>query len=52
MRADATSRAWRAEPPQETLAEVAVTFPTEGDIAEMATTWSKTAHSFRNGLTK
>jgi hypothetical protein len=30
----------------------AVVVPTEGDIAEMATTWSKTAHSFRNGLTK
>jgi hypothetical protein len=30
----------------------AVALPTEGDIAEMATTWSKTAHSFKNGLTK
>jgi hypothetical protein len=37
-------------PPPNRWAHVA--FPTEGDITEMATTWSKTAHSSENGPTK
>jgi hypothetical protein len=32
--------------------EVVVAFPPEDDIAEIPTTWSKTAHSFKNGPTK
>jgi hypothetical protein len=32
--------------------KISVAFPTEGDIAGMATTWSKIAHFFKNGPTK
>jgi len=32
--------------------EVLVAFPPEDDIAEIPTTWSTTAHSFKNGPTK
>ena len=33
-------------------AEISVAVPPESDSAEIPTTWSKTAHSFKNGPTK
>jgi hypothetical protein len=33
-------------------AEISVALPPNRDIAEIPTTWSKTAHSFKNGPTK
>src|SRR6266852_2547485 len=45
------NRALRQHPRSAALSE-RVALPPEDDIAEIPTTWSKTAHSFKNGPTK